>query len=241
MRYGIIADIHSNLDALDAVLARLEKEDVDGYLSTGDIVGYGPEPEACLRRVRELGTEVVAGNHDWAVAGRLSLDYFNTHAREAIYWTQERLTPGDVKYLRDLPLTRVLDEEITLVHGTLYNPENFDYLLTSYDAHLSFRVQNTRLCLVGHSHVPITFLLDGTVTFSFDADLDLSQVERAIANPGSVGQPRDENPKAAYAIYDSDRRRLSLHRVEYDIEAVTSKILRAGLPEVLAERLWVGR
>jgi diadenosine tetraphosphatase ApaH/serine/threonine PP2A family protein phosphatase len=240
VRYGIIADIHSNYEALDAVLAVLSARGVDVYLSTGDIVGYGADPKRCLDRVRELGTVVTAGNHDWAVANRLSLDYFNAYAREAIYWTQERLTEADIQYLNDLPLTEIVDD-LTLVHGTLYSPENFDYLLTSYDAHLSFQLQKTPLCLVGHSHVPITFLLDGTVTFTLESEICLTGVDRAIVNPGSVGQPRDENPKASVGIYDSETRTFTIERVEYDIEAATSKILRAGLPEVLAERLWHGR
>lgn len=240
MRYGIIADIHSNLEALEAVLSRLEEEGVDAYLSTGDLVGYGADPEACIRRVRELDTTVVAGNHDWAVANRLSLDYFNAHAREAIYWTQDRLGEEDVRYLRELELTAIVGD-VTMVHGTLYAPENFDYLLTSYDAHLSFKVQETPLCLVGHSHVPITFVLDGTVSFSFETETDLSGVDKAIVNPGSVGQPRDENRKAAYGVYDTETRVFKACRTEYDIEAATSKILRAGLPEILAERLWVGK
>ena len=189
MRYGIISDIHSNLEALDAVLSVFAERDIDEYLSTGDLVGYGADPEACVKKVRELGTTVVAGNHDWAVADRLSLDYFNPYAREAIYWTQERLPDSDIRYLHDLPLTREVGGDTTLVHGTLYGPENFDYLLTSYDAHLSFQLMKTSLCLVGHSHVPITFILDGTVTFSFDQRTDLKGVEKAIINPGSVGQP----------------------------------------------------
>ena len=240
MRYGIIADIHGNLEALEAVLGVLDARGVETYLSTGDIVGYGADPKACLDRIRELGTLVTAGNHDWAVSNRLSLDYFNAYAREAIYWTQERLSEDDIRYLDELPLTRRV-EDITLVHGTLYSPENFDYLLTSYDAHLSFQIQQTPLCLVGHSHVPITFLLDGTVTFTLENEIDLTGIDRAIVNPGSVGQPRDENPKAAVGIYDSETRKFTIERVEYDIEGATSKILRAGLPEVLAERLWHGR
>ncbi len=240
MRYGIIADIHANLEALEAVLATLEERGVDAYLSMGDIVGYGADPTACIDRIRELGTKVVAGNHDWAAANRLSLDYFNPYAREAIYWTQERLTPDHLKYLQELDLT--LEEgEITLVHGTLYDPENFDYLLTAYDAHLSLQLQTTKLCLVGHSHVPITFLLDGSVSYSFDSEIDIAGIEKAIVNPGSVGQPRDENPKASCALYDTESRIISMERVEYDIEKATSKILRAGLPEVLAERLWLGK
>jgi predicted phosphodiesterase len=240
LRYGIIADIHSNLEALQAVLAALAEERIDVYLSTGDLVGYGADPAECIRITRELDATVVAGNHDWAVASRLSLDYFNPYAREAIYWTQERLADTDIRYLNDLPLIQEVDE-ITLVHGTLYGPENFDYLLTSYDAHLSFQLLKTKLCLVGHSHVPITFTMNGTVSFSFDLRTDLSEVSKAIVNPGSVGQPRDENPKAAYAVFDTESQVFRIERVEYDIEAATSKILRAGLPEVLAERLWLGR
>lgn len=240
MRYGIISDIHSNYEALDACIEHLEAAGVEAYLSTGDVVGYGADPKRCLDRIRELGTTVVAGNHDWAVSSRLSLDYFNAYAREAIYWTQERLSEADIQYLDDLELKTIVDD-ITLVHGTLYNPENFDYLLTSYDAHMSFQMQETPLCLVGHSHVPITFLLDGTVTFTLDTEIDLMGVERAVVNPGSVGQPRDENPKASVGIYDTKTRIFTTDRVDYDIEAATAKILRAGLPEVLAERLWHGR
>ena len=240
MKYGIISDIHANLQALEAVLASLSSRGVDAYLSTGDIVGYGADPEACIEKIRSLGTHVVAGNHDWAVARRLSLDYFNAYARDAIYWTQARLSRDQVQWLEQLELTAEVGD-FTMVHGTLSGPENFDYLLTSYDAHLSFKLLETSYCLVGHSHVPITFLLDGTVTFTFDQQIDLGGVQRAIVNAGSVGQPRDEDPRASYGFYDSETRILSIERVEYDIEQATSRILRAGLPEMLAERLWLGR
>ena len=128
MRYGIIADIHSNLEALNAVLTALDERRVDAYLSTGDIVGYGADPVACVDRVLGIGARVVAGNHDWAAVGRLSLDYFNAYAREAIYWTQERLSPAHLRFLSELELTARVDD-ITIVHGTLYDPDNFDYLL----------------------------------------------------------------------------------------------------------------
>jgi predicted phosphodiesterase len=191
LRYGIIADIHSNLEALEAVLAVLEQRKVDAYLSTGDIVGYGADPVACIERIRELETRVVAGNHDWAACNRLSLHYFNDYAREAIYWTQERLKPEHFQFLEELEPVDVVDD-ITLVHGTLFEPENFDYLLTAYDAHLSFQLQETRLCLVGHSHVPITFLFDGSVAYSFEPALNIGEYRKVILNSGSVGQPRDE-------------------------------------------------
>ena len=240
MRYGIVADIHGNLEALEAVIAVCEERGVNAYLSTGDIVGYGANPSECIDRIQGLGTVVTAGNHDWAAANLLSLDYFNPYAREAIYWTQERLSKAQFQYLHDLSLIETVDT-VTLVHGTLYDPENFDYLLTAYDAHLSLQLQDTHLCLVGHSHVPITFLLDGSVSYSFDARIDISGIEKAIVNPGSVGQPRDENPKAAFGIYDTETQIVTIDRVDYDIEKATSKIIRAGLPEILAERLWLGK
>jgi diadenosine tetraphosphatase ApaH/serine/threonine PP2A family protein phosphatase len=240
VRYGIIADIHANLEALDAVVGALRDRRVDAYLSVGDIVGYGADPAACIDRLRELKTTVVAGNHDWAAAGRLSLDYFNDYAREAISLTREMLGPEHLKFLAELPPTDIVGD-VTLAHGTLYDPVNFDYLLTPYDAHLCFGAQTTRVCFVGHSHVPMAFLLDGTVNYSASSTIELADVEMAIVNPGSVGQPRDENWRAAYAVYDSETAVITLERVEYDIETATSKILRAGLPEVLAERLWLGK
>lgn len=240
MRYAIISDIHSNLEALDAVLGSLEGERIDGYLSTGDIVGYGADPEACVAKIRALEPAIVAGNHDWAVAGRLSLDFFNAYAREAIEWTRTRLGPDDMKWLGSLPLVRKTGD-VTLVHATLNAPDNFDYLLTAYDAFLSLEVLETPVCFVGHSHVPVTFADNGRVTFSFASEFDLAAVRKAIVNAGSVGQPRDGNPHASFGIYDDEARRVEVRRVAYDIAGATSKILAAGLPAILAERLWVGK
>jgi diadenosine tetraphosphatase ApaH/serine/threonine PP2A family protein phosphatase len=240
VRYGIVADIHANLEALDAVLAALSDRRVDVYLSVGDVVGYGADPAACIDRLQALGTRGVAGNHDWAAAGRLSLDYFNDYAREAISLTREMLGPEHLKLLAELPLTEIVGD-VTLAHGTLYDPVNFDYLLTPYDAHLCFGAQTTPICFVGHSHVPMAFILEGTVNYSASSTIELGSAEMAIVNPGSVGQPRDENWKAAFGVYDSEAALVTIERVEYDIETATSKILRAGLPEVLAERLWLGK
>lgn len=240
MRYAIISDIHSNLEALDAVLQAVRGESIDRYLSTGDIVGYGADPEACVARMRSLDPVIVAGNHDWAVAGRLSLDFFNSYARDAIEWTRTRLGAEDLRWLGGLPLTRRW-AEITLVHATLNGPENFDYLLTAYDAHLSLEILDTPLCFVGHSHVPVTFAQNGTVTFSFASEFHLEDAAKAIVNAGSVGQPRDGNPDASFGIYDSSTRVVEVRRVSYDIGAASRKILAAGLPPVLAERLWLGK
>jgi len=240
VRYAIISDVHSNLEALEAVLGALEAENIDTYLSTGDIVGYGADPGPCIERIRALDPHIVAGNHDWAVAGTLNLDFFNSYAREAIEWTRGRLNGTDVEWLRNLRLVKKVGK-VTLVHATLHNPENFDYLLTAYDAHLSLEVLDTPICFVGHSHVPVTFAQNGTVTFSFASEIDLEGVHRAIVNAGSVGQPRDGNPHASFGIYDSEKNVVQVRRIPYDVGTATKKIVAAGLPPVLAERLWVGR
>jgi diadenosine tetraphosphatase ApaH/serine/threonine PP2A family protein phosphatase len=240
LRYAIISDVHSNLEALEAVLECLEGESIDAYLSTGDIVGYGADPGPCIERIRGLNPHIVAGNHDWAVAGILSLDFFNAYAREAIEWTRGRLGKAELDWLRSLKLVKKVGK-MTLVHATLHAPENFDYLLTAYDAHLSLEVLETPVCFVGHSHVPVTFAQNGSVTFSFASEIDLSGVHRAIVNAGSVGQPRDGNPHASFGIYDSEKDLVQVRRVPYDVPGATKKILAAGLPQVLAERLWFGK
>ncbi len=241
MRYAIIADIHSNLEALDAVLDDLSKTRVDKYLCCGDVVGYGADPEPCLRRVQDLGAVTVAGNHDWAVAGTLSMEFFNEYARNAIEWTRLQLSDEDVAWLRDLHLDEEIEHGALLVHSTVHDPAAFDYLLTSYDAHLSMKVLDRPLCFVGHSHIPITFMERGGLGFTFAETIDLKRVDKAIVNPGSVGQPRDENPEAGYAIWDTVRRKVTLHRVPYDVDLACSKIEKAGLPQMLSDRLRVGK
>lgn len=241
MRVAVVADIHSNLEALEAVMAALSKARIDRYVCVGDVVGYGADPVECVRVIRETCDLVIAGNHDWAVADRLSMEFFNAYARDAIVWTRKQLSAGDTTWLRDLPISADLDSVATLVHATLHNPAAFDYLLTSYDAHLSMNVLQKPLCFVGHSHIPITFMERGGLGFTFADVIDLAAVEKAIVNPGSVGQPRDENPAAGYAILDTVKRRVTLHRVPYDVDKAAGKIIAAGLPRVLADRLHVGK
>jgi len=241
LRIAILADIHSNLEALEAVLAALGRTRIDRYVCVGDVVGYGADPAACVARVREVCDLVIAGNHDWAVADRLSMEFFNAYAREAIVWTRRQLLAEDMTWLHDLPLRQDIEGVATLVHSTLHNPMAFDYLLTSYDAHLSMAVLELPLCFVGHSHIPITFMEKGGLGFTFADNIDLSKVDKAIVNPGSIGQPRDENPAAAYGILDTVKRRVTLHRVPYDVQAAAKKIEQAGLPRVLADRLHVGK
>ena len=241
MRYAIISDIHSNLDALEQVMDDIKKQKVDRHLCLGDIIGYGAQPRECIQAVRDLDCLTIAGNHDWAALGKTNIDYFNTYAKEATLWTREQLSEDDIAYLDSLPLVEHLPENFTLVHGTLYNPELFDYIQTSYDAYLSLQALDGKVCFLGHSHVPITFFQGEMISYTLHPEITLEDGVRALVNIGSIGQPRDDNPRASFAIYDTEERKIRIHRVEYDVETASDKIRKAGLPEPLAERLKYGR
>jgi len=240
MKYGILGDIHGNLEALEAVLERCEAAGVKKYVSVGDLVGYGASPAECIRRVRELGAVVVAGNHDFAAIDKLNIDFFNAYARESALWTRGALSEEDKQYIRSLKLVEYCDN-FTLVHSTLYSPELFEYIQTSYDAHLSFEQQSTPIAFVGHSHVPVNFFKRKNVSFNMDAEVRLDENTKIMVNVGSIGQPRDENPDAVAVIYDSDEGIVRISRLPYDVEKAARKIVQAGLPEILAERLKYGR
>ena len=241
MRYAIISDLHSNLDALEKVIEDIKRQKVDRHLCLGDLIGYGAQPRECIQAVRDLDCLTIAGNHDWAALGKTNIDYFNTYAKEATLWTREQLSPEDVAYLDALPLVEHLPENFTLVHGTLYNPELFDYIQTSYDAYLSLQALDGRVCFLGHSHVPITFFQGEMISYTLSQEIPLGNGVKDLVNVGSVGQPRDDNPKASYAIYDTVQQKVWIRRIPYDVEAAGKRIREAGLPEVLAERLKFGR
>lgn len=241
MRYGIFSDIHANLEALEAILRNLEKAEVDQYICIGDIVGYGASPKACIQKVLEKKALVVAGNHDYAVAGKLNMDIFNIYAKEAVLWTRKQLSEEEKKFLANLDLVQCIENVLTIVHGTLNFPEMFEYIQTSYDAHLSLELLETPVCFFGHSHVPVAFFQGQTVSFSMNEEIDVDKNSRTLINVGSVGQPRDENPHACCALYDDEVGKVWIRRVDYDIEASIEKIVKAGLPEVLGERLRYGR
>ena len=173
MRYAIISDIHSNLDALEQVMEDIKKQKVDRHLCLGDIIGYGAQPRECIQAVRDLDCLTIAGNHDWAALGKTNIDYFNTYAKEATLWTREQLSQDDITYLDSLPLVEHLPENFTLVHGTLYNPELFDYIQTSYDAYLSLQALDGRVCFLGHSHVPITFFQGEMISYTLSQEIPL--------------------------------------------------------------------
>ncbi|HHT9125558.1 MAG TPA: metallophosphoesterase family protein [Candidatus Brocadiia bacterium] len=243
MRYGILGDIHGNYDALEAVISDIEKEKIDRLLCVGDIVGYGAEPSKCIETVRRLNCISVAGNHDYAVAGKLGLECFNDDAREGVIWTREHLSAEDLEYLANLPI--IIEEEgFTLVHGTLHYPELFGYILSYHDAELCFKAMSAsggHLCFMGHSHIPVTFFCGELLRYSTDRRITLQNADKFLVNVGSVGQPRDHNPKATYVIYDVENKTIRVRRLDYDIESAARKIRLSGLPIMNAERLKLGR
>ena len=251
MRYAILSDIHGNLEALTAVLTRLGSERIDRYVCLGDLVGYGADPAACLERLDACKAVMVAGNHDVACVGRLSLDWFNETARAAVEWTRDQLGFVELDRLRRLPLTAV-DGPCTLAHGTLKHPERFEYLMDLAQAVDSLHACETLWCLVGHTHVPclieyerparrVTRVLAQPSELEDVPYIDAPQRMRYLLNPGSVGQPRDGDPRASCAVLDTEACRVRVLRTPYNIPGAQRKIRDAGLPAFLADRLAVGR
>ena len=240
MRYAILSDIHGNLEALDAVLADAGSR-ADAVLCLGDIVGYGADPAACLERIAARAEAVVAGNHDHGVAGLLDLAWFNDWARAAAEWTQSRLDDDHRAWLGTRPLVHVIDDA-TLVHASPARPEEWDYLISAADGYEAFPAFETRVCFVGHSHRPGAWSL-GSSGPTHDPNATETVFEhgrRYLINVGSVGQPRDRDARAAYALWDTDEHRVTIRRVPYDLATARGKILAAGLPTFLAERLLMG-
>ena len=243
MRYGFLGDIHSNLGALRTVLDALADEGLDHVVSVGDVVGYGAAPRECISLLREREVLVVKGNHDAACTGELNDCFFNEHARAAVRWTRKHVEPEDLDWLRALPYTIDL-EHCHVSHGTLHRADDFGYVQTTADADPSLDVMTKPTCFVGHTHVPVTMmrLKDDPIrtAYTLDTHVDLRDSFRALVNVGSVGQPRDEDCRTGYVIYDSDEGYVEMSRLDYDIEAEAARIRAAGLPPVLAERLFLG-
>jgi diadenosine tetraphosphatase ApaH/serine/threonine PP2A family protein phosphatase len=240
VRYAILSDIHGNLDALRAVLADCAG-DSDAVLCLGDTVGYGAEPRSCVELIAEVTTAVVGGNHEHAVTGRLDLAWFNRYARAAAEWTRERLDDDHRAYLAALPLVREV-ADATLVHASPAQPEEWDYLVSAEDGFEAFAHFATRWCFVGHSHVPGAWSLGSSGPEHHPDAVRLPQERgrRYIVNVGSVGQPRDRDPRAAYAIWDAEAGQVEIRRVTYDVSTAQRKIVDAGLPRFLADRLAAG-
>lgn len=251
MRYAVLSDIHGNLEALTAVMDALSRQRIDQYLCLGDIVGYGADPAACLVRLQSCDAVMVGGNHDLACTGKLDPGWFNDAARAALTWTREQLSFTELDALRRLPLTTIV-EPFTLVHATLPHPERFEYLVDVAQAVDVFTACRTLMCLAGHTHVPcfleydcaqrrIVRHLAAAQELTDMSFTDTPHTRRYLFNPGSVGQPRDGDPRASVGLIDSEAQRVSVHRVPYDVATAQRKIQRAGLPGFLADRLAAGR
>jgi len=241
MKYSVLGDVHANLEALEAVLKDAGRHKPDQYVSTGDIVGYNASPVECMNRMKKISATTVQGNHDCYAAGEENLEWFNPAAAAAIRWTRNQLDTEYRHRLATLPMTLQV-ADFTLVHGSLCAPKEWEYILRSKEASASLNVQEAALCFNGHSHRPIFFRMKGEVVeYGLYETLELEAGWKYLVNAGSVGQPRDGDPRAAYVIYDDQKRTVSLHRVTYDIRATQAKIRSAGLPEKDAVRLSAGR
>lgn len=237
MRYAILADIHGNLTAFKAVLRDIEENGgVDELWCLGDIVGYGPDPSACIAQLRDYPHRCVAGNHDWAAVGKVDISDFNQDAAEACRWTGKQLSADDIKYLESLPLT-LTNGDFTIAHGSPREPI-WEYILSTRIANENLRFFETRYCLIGHSHAPLLFEQVGETCLLKDLPAELRLGEsRLIVNPGGVGQPRDGDPRAAYAIYDESDEVIHSYRISYDIADTQERMEKNGLPTFLVTRL----
>ncbi|MDD2657759.1 MAG: metallophosphoesterase family protein [Candidatus Pacebacteria bacterium] len=242
MRYAVFADIHSNLEALERVLGVYASESIEQYIFLGDAVGYSVDPVPCIQRIRSLPLTAVAGNHDQAAVNLFSVDNFSPEAREAIFWTRRNLDEDSKQFLESLKLT-FQNHDFTMVHGTLNSPQDFNYMEDGFIAEETFRLMKTPLCFIGHTHVAGVFIKDKEdhICYRENASVDIEAENKYIINVGSVGQPRDGNPAASYCIYDSQAKKVTLKRIDYDIAVAQKKIVDAGLPELLGHRLFMGR
>jgi diadenosine tetraphosphatase ApaH/serine/threonine PP2A family protein phosphatase len=242
MRYAIFSDIHANLDALEAVLEDIARLPVDELVCLGDLVGYGASPNECVFKVQESGARVIQGNHDQAAVGLKDIQYFNDYARAAILWTHEALSDENRKWLSVLPFV-VTSPGVRFVHASPQDPEAWDYVLSLENAAEQLQSFDEPICFIGHSHYPGLFRKDGNryMEMDFPPNETVKLPEgKYLVNVGSVGQPRDNDWRAAWAEYDDTSRELTLHRLEYPVEVAQARILEAKLPSFLAHRLGSG-
>ena len=240
MRYAVIADIHANLEALEVVLADTKEQKCTHYCCVGDVVGYNANPKECLDIIRSMGMPVVKGNHDEYCSSEEDLEGFNPHAAEAVNWTRKQLGKEDRQWLRDLKYVRLV-ASFSMVHATLDGPQRWGYVFDKLAAAASFTYQNTSVCFFGHTHVPVAFVRDSVVRGGTYSKFRVEPGKKYFVNVGAVGQPRDGNPKAGYVVYDLNEGTIELRRLDYDIPKAQKKIMEAGLPQRLADRLALGK
>jgi len=241
-KFAIIGDIHANLDALNAVVDDARANGVTDFVCVGDVVGYNACPAECIKIVRdELHAPVVCGNHDHYVSTDSPLSDFTELAAEVVKWTRRQLSSTDIAWLRDLPYSK-LHMGFTIVHSTLDMPEHWGYIFDNLTAEASFAYQKTGICFYGHSHVPMVHRKSQVGIVRLEPqEIPVPIGSRFLINVGSVGQPRDGDPRASYVVYDAKAHVVKFRRLEYDVEAAMGRVRAAGLPERLAQRLAVGR
>lgn len=240
MKVAILSDIHANLEALVRCEQFLnENDDIEFTAILGDIVGYGADPKLCIDKAKEIGDVNIIGNHDAAVIGTADVTYFNLAARKAILWTREQLNDDYCEFLKGLPYS-VSKDDLLFTHGSPNDPKEWKYIFNWIDALDEFHYFDETVCFVGHSHVPGIF--DESETVTHDAGpVQLDTKKKYIVNVGSIGQPRDGDPRLAFAVLDTDALLLEIIRIEYDVEAARNKIIEAGMPEYLGNRLLQGK
>ena len=242
MRLAIISDIHANLEALTAILQDIDDQNVDQIYCLGDVVGYGADPAACLELVRKRCTDVLMGNHEHAVLGLLSPANLNDIARNSLSWTANQLRDEHKSFITTFKTDLVIDK-LHLVHASPWEPTKWHYVLTNKAVVKALETARTNLCLIGHTHLPVIFSQaeDGSVRKRIGHDFLPDPDQKYIVNTGSVGQPRDNDPRACYLIFDSKAYEITYRRVEYDIALAQSKMTKIEAPTLLIERIAVGR
>jgi diadenosine tetraphosphatase ApaH/serine/threonine PP2A family protein phosphatase len=236
MKYAILSDVHANLEALTSVVEDARARGVKRFLCLGDVVGYNANPGECIDLIRELGCPVIMGNHDsYTVADKIPAEV-NGRARESLEWTRAQISPDQHDWLATLPMLRKVGP-FEMVHSSMHDPELWNYVTDAFEAILHFKFQKTPLCFYGHTHRPMYFTTKERKTFKDFERINLEEGFKYYVNVGSVGQPRGDDKRAQYAIYDTEEKTVDLCKVKYDIDLACQKIRQAGLPEHNALRL----
>jgi len=242
MRYGFFSDVHANLEALKACIIDFRAEKIDKLYFLGDAVGYGPNPDECVKLIDEISEASLMGNHDYAALGLMETDYFNQYAAESVGWTKTSLSEKAIEIMSDFELTKKVGD-ILLVHASPRDPENWHYILDMEDAEENFNYFKEKICLVGHTHRPyiVSRSEEGPGILSKGTEEEIIPERRYLINIGSLGQPRDGDPRCCYLIYDTKEHMVRIKRVQYNVKNTQSDMAKAGLPEYLIDRLAVGR
>jgi predicted phosphodiesterase len=242
MKIAVVSDIHSNLEALEAVEKAIDGVGVDAIYFVGDVVGYGPDPNACTMWIMENADIAVMGNHDAAALGEIDIENFNPNAKKAIMWNSDQMEGWAFDYIKTLPMV-ASQNGVTVVHANPQEPESWNYIFSLWDAERNFSYFESDFCFVGHSHQSVTVGMEesGQVSVLPGDSFTVDAGTRYLINVGSVGQPRDGNPEACFGLLDTDKGIFAIHRAPYEFKITQEKMVKAGLPKSLADRLAEGR